>query len=408
MIPTALYIHYPWCVQKCPYCDFNSHVSSQTDIYDIYVDALISDLEFKLEFHGTESLHSIFIGGGTPSLIPGGHLSRLIDAIKKRVVVPPGCEITMEANPGTLDSANFEAYLNAGVNRLSVGIQSFSNAQLATLGRIHSAKKAIETIQHAQEIGFKNINIDLMYGLAQQSIKDAISDLSQAIDLQPTHLSTYQLTIEPNTHFKIQPPKGLPENDYSHDMQIALNELLSSSGYEQYEVSAHAKDNHFCQHNLNYWLFGDYIAIGAGAHGKHSDLRKSATGINRITRYVNFKKPQKYIDTYQQQLRSVRDGKIRLKPKTDDPYIQKINEVITIEEIRFEFLMNALRLKRGLSSQLVEERTLESSSALCEFIQSKGLLDQILFEEVETTPILRIRASDHAYLHLDDVLSRFL
>ena len=272
--PLALYIHIPWCVRKCPYCDFNSHAASPTLPEEEYVDALLADLDQDLHaVHGRE-LSSIFFGGGTPSLFSAQALGRLLKGVEQRIRFAPDIEITLEANPGTFEQEKFTAYRALGINRLSIGIQSFQEQKLKALGRIHNGDEAIRAAGMARQAGFDNFNLDLMHGLPDQSLDDALGDLRQAIAMKPTHLSWYQLTLEPNTVFWNQPPV-LPEDDTLWDIQEAGQALLAEHGYAQYEVSAYAQPGRAARHNLNYWSFGDFIGIGAGAHGKlsHPDGR---------------------------------------------------------------------------------------------------------------------------------------
>ncbi|GAL08978.1 radical SAM family enzyme [Photobacterium aphoticum] len=271
--PLSLYIHIPWCVQKCPYCDFNSH-ALKTAIPELdYIDALIEDLEIDLAAYGLNEgqrpLHSIFIGGGTPSLISPEEIGRLLQAVQQRIPFSDDIEITMEANPGTVEAGRFDGYRAAGVNRISIGIQSFQDEKLTRLGRIHGRDEAIKAAERATAAGLDSFNIDLMHGLPDQSVDDALSDLKQAIALNPPHLSWYQLTIEPNTLFYSKPPT-LPDDDDLWDIFEQGHQLLAEAGYVQYEISGYSKPGKQCRHNLNYWRFGDYLGIGCGAHGKVS------------------------------------------------------------------------------------------------------------------------------------------
>ncbi|MFZ2320426.1 MAG: radical SAM family heme chaperone HemW, partial [Pseudomonas sp.] len=287
--PLALYIHIPWCVRKCPYCDFNSHAAGPTLPEQEYVDALLADLDADLgRVHGRQ-LSSIFFGGGTPSLFSAAALGRLLAGVEQRIGFAADIEITLEANPGTFEQAKFQAYRQLGINRLSIGVQSFQADKLKALGRIHDGDEAIRAADMARAAGFDNFNLDLMHGLPDQSIEDALSDLRIAIAQQPTHLSWYQLTMEPNTVFWSQPPT-LPEDDTLWDIQEAGQQLLAEHGYLQYEVSAYARAGRQAQHNLNYWSFGDFIGIGAGAHGKLS----SPSG--QIVRTWKTRLPKDYLD----------------------------------------------------------------------------------------------------------------
>ena len=262
----SLYVHIPWCVRKCPYCDFNSHAGTPEE--ERYIAALGADLDVERELAQGRQIDSIFFGGGTPSLFSGEGIARTLEYVRGHFELAADAEITLEANPGAVDAGHFAAYRAAGVNRLSIGVQSFDEAMLERLGRIHSTQEAREALQIARKAGFDNCNLDLMFGLPGQSRAMAMEDLQQAIELQPEHLSWYQLTLEPNTAFYAAPPAGLPDDEHLAEISETGLELLGASGYRQYEVSAHARPGHACRHNLNYWQFGDYIGIGAGAHGK--------------------------------------------------------------------------------------------------------------------------------------------
>ena len=336
-IPLSLYIHLPWCVRKCPYCDFNSHQLDTELPEQAYIDALIADLEQDISHPAMSAdqrvIQSIFIGGGTPSLFSAQALNDLINRIRTVLAFKPDLEITMEANPGTLEHGRLHEFYAVGINRLSLGIQSFNDTHLRRLGRIHSATEATQAVTVARKAGFRNFNIDLMYGLPDQSVAQAEQDIASAIALAPTHISHYQLTLEPNTVFYKYPPP-LPDDDLSWAMQQRCQEKLAQHGYEQYEISAYAQHQHRCQHNLNYWQFGDYLAIGAGAHGKLSD---PATGL--IERYWKVKNPRDYLRYAGQ---SKRIGSRR---------------TLAQDELGLEFMMNALRLIQGVPSQLFVERT---------------------------------------------------
>ncbi|PIJ48899.1 YggW family oxidoreductase [Erwinia sp. OLTSP20] len=265
--PLSLYIHIPWCVQKCPYCDFNSHALKGEVPHDEYVRHLLQDLEQDLSLSGGRMLSTIFIGGGTPSLLSAGAMQALLDGVRQRMPLAADAEITMEANPGTVEAARFSAYQRAGINRISIGVQSFSPASLQRLGRIHGPEEAKRAARLAADLGLRSFNLDLMHGLPEQSLEDALDDLRQAIALAPPHLSWYQLTIEPNTLFASRPPP-LPDDDALWNIFEQGHQLLTAAGYIQYETSAYAKPGLRCEHNLNYWRFGDYLGIGCGAHGK--------------------------------------------------------------------------------------------------------------------------------------------
>jgi putative oxygen-independent coproporphyrinogen III oxidase len=331
--PLSLYIHIPWCVRKCPYCDFNSHKSPDDLPEQAYIDALIRDLEQEIPHVWGRTVQSIFIGGGTPSLFSAEALDRLFSAIRALIPLSPHAEITLEANPGTFEAQRFADYLDLGINRLSIGVQSFNDQSLTTLGRIHDSKQAIKAIETAHKVGFYNFNLDLMFGLPHQTEKTAIHDVTTAIALEPSHISYYQLTLEPNTLFYQQPP-NLPDEDAIIDWQIANQKRLAAAGYNQYEVSAYAKNNQQCQHNLNYWKFGDYLGIGAGAHGKISDAARQS-----ITRRSKQKQPQAYID----------------KAGTNAVILNEEN--IARDDIGFEFMLNALRLTDGFPTPLFYQHT---------------------------------------------------
>jgi oxygen-independent coproporphyrinogen-3 oxidase len=325
--PLSLYVHFPWCVRKCPYCDFNSHEARGGIPEEDYVDALITDLETALPQVWGRAVVSVFFGGGTPSLLSGAAVDRLLAAFRARLTLLPEAEITLEANPGTADAAHFAAYRAAGVNRLSLGIQSFDDAKLAALGRIHSGDEARRAIDLALR-QFDRVNLDLMYALPQQTLAQAQRDMETALSFGPEHLSAYHLTLEPNTAFHHAPPP-LPDDDLAADMQEMVEETLGAAGYEHYETSAFARPGGRCRHNLNYWTFGDYLGIGAGAHGKLSFP-------DRVVREARLRGPKDYLAAADR--------------------VSERHEV-ALSELPFEFLMNALRLAEGFSPQLFEERT---------------------------------------------------
>jgi oxygen-independent coproporphyrinogen-3 oxidase len=327
-----LYIHLPWCVRKCPYCDFNSYTAGDNTPRARYLDALKLDLAVEAERAGERPLLSVFLGGGTPSLFPADEIADLLDAVRERFVLADNIEISMEANPGTVECGDPAGYRQAGVNRLSIGAQSFSAESLAALGRIHSVDDISRSVRAAIEAGFSNINIDLMYALPGQDVAAAILDLEQAASLGPQHLSWYQLTLEANTVFHARPPAGLPDEEKSYDIQRHGQERLAELGYEQYEVSAYARGGQRSLHNLNYWSFGDYLAVGAGAHGKISNDEG-------IWRYAKSANPHQYME--QQERRA------------DAPGLQPVAEADRL----FEFLLNALRLTDGFNEQLFVDRT---------------------------------------------------
>ncbi|MBF8778774.1 radical SAM family heme chaperone HemW [Pseudomonas fulva] len=373
--PLALYIHIPWCVRKCPYCDFNSHAAGPELPEQAYVDALLADLEEELPAVQGRALSSIFFGGGTPSLFSAAALGRLLAGVQARVAFAADIEITLEANPGTFEQEKFKAYRQLGINRLSIGVQSFEQGKLEALGRIHSGDEAVRAASMARAAGFDNFNLDLMHGLPGQSLDEALGDLRRAIDLGPTHLSWYQLTLEPNTVFWSQPPE-LPEDDILWDIQEAGQALLADHGFAQYEVSAYARPGLAARHNLNYWSFGDFIGIGAGAHGKLSHLD------GRILRTWKTRLPKDYLNP--------------AKP------CKAGEKSLPADELPFEFLMNALRLTQGVEAELFTRRTglpLAQLAVARREAERKGLL------QVEPH---RLVATPRGQLFLNDLLQYFL
>ena len=345
--PLALYIHYPWCVKKCPYCDFNSHEGS---IHNGYIKALLKDLDDDLKFIQNRKIHSIFIGGGTPSLMSIEDAYELFDGLNKRLSISNNIEITLEANPGTFEVEKFAEFRKVGINRLSVGVQSFKENQLKFLGRIHSGGDALRAISEAKKVGFDNLNIDLMYGLKDQTIDMCLEDVMQAIELKPSHISFYQLTLEPNTLFAKYPP-NLPIDEKIWDMGEQGAALLNQNGFRQYEVSAYSERP--SEHNINYWKFGDYIGIGAGAHGKITDVESQ-----QIFRTLKPKSPKEYLS--------------KMQTGADIPTKKEVDNVA------FEFMLNSLRLKDGFSSSLFESRTgllIKSLSSELGRAENLGLLE---------------------------------
>ena len=373
--PLALYVHIPWCIRKCPYCDFNSHAATPELPEQDYVTALLADLDLDLvHVHGRQ-LESIFFGGGTPSLFSAQALQILLLGIEQRIRFSPTIEITLEANPGTFEQEKFAAYRKLGINRLSIGIQSFQDSKLQALGRVHSAAEASRAVEMARQAGFDNFNLDLMHGLPDQSAEEALSDLQIAIDLAPTHLSWYQLTMEPNTVFWSKPPL-LPEDDVLWDIQEAGQALLAQHGFHQYEVSAYAREKAIAQHNLNYWSFGDFIGIGAGAHGKVSDPQ------GRIQRTWKTRQPSDYLNS-------------------EKPFLAG-NSTLAAADLPFEFLMNALRLTDGVALTLFSERT-----GLPVTVLQSGLNEARQRGLLSTDPKLLV-ASAQGQLFLNDLLQIFL
>ncbi|UFQ97460.1 radical SAM family heme chaperone HemW [Pseudomonas wenzhouensis] len=373
--PLALYIHIPWCVRKCPYCDFNSHAAGPTLPEEEYVDALLADLDADLQHVHGRPLTSIFFGGGTPSLFSDRALGRLLEGVERRVAFAGDIEITLEANPGTFEQAKFKGYRSLGINRLSIGVQSFQQAKLKALGRIHDGDEAIRAADMARAAGFDNFNLDLMHGLPEQSIEDALFDLRTANSQGPTHLSWYQLTMEPNTVFWSQPPT-LPEDDLLWDIQEAGQALLAAEGYAQYEVSAYAKAGKQARHNLNYWTFGDFLGIGAGAHAKLS------TPAGRIQRTWKTRLPKDYLDPAKA--------------------FQAGERLLAADELPFEFLMNVLRLSEGAPAELFSQRTglpLQQLERSRREAERQGLL------QADHT---RLVATAKGQLFLNDLLQQFL
>jgi oxygen-independent coproporphyrinogen-3 oxidase len=373
--PLALYVHIPWCVRKCPYCDFNSHAAGPTLPEAEYVDALLADLDRDLVHVHGRPLTSIFFGGGTPSLFSAEALGRLLDGVAWRLSFAPDIEITLEANPGTFEQAKFVAYRGLGINRLSIGIQSFQDAKLKALGRIHGREEAIRAADRARAAGFDNFNLDLMHGLPEQSVADALGDLEQAIALAPTHLSWYQLTMEPNTVFWSQPPE-LPEDDTLWDIQEAGQARLAAAGYQQYETSAYAQPGRQARHNLNYWGFGDFLGIGAGAHAKLS------APDGTLLRTWKTRLPRDYLDP----AKAFQAGAKPLAPA----------------DLPFDFMMNALRLVDGVPAAWYPQRTGQSLDSLTPALAAARRAG-LLAEDEE-----RLRPTARGQLFLNDLLQSFL
>mgnify|MGYP001264478226 CR=1 FL=1 len=377
-IPLALYIHIPWCVRKCPYCDFNSHQARGPIPEIAYVDALLADLEQDLPQVWGRRIDSVFIGGGTPSLFSAEALDRLLSGLRARLPLRPDLEITLEANPGTVERGRFAEFRAAGINRLSVGIQSFDDEHLRRLGRIHDRREAIAAVEEAHSAELDNFNLDLMFGLPGQTVDRALTDIATAMALRPAHLSYYQLTLEPNTAFHRSPP-ALPDDDTVALIQEQGQAELARHGFRQYEVSAYAREGQRCRHNLNYWEFGDYLGIGAGAHGKLSD---PASG--RIHRPWKLKHPRDYLASAGTAISIGGDAPIR---EADLPV---------------EFLLNALRLVEGVPATLFAERTGLPLTALepgLRRARERGLLE----EDPE-----RLQASEYGLRFLNDLLQEFV
>lgn len=377
LVPLSLYIHMPWCVRKCPYCDFNSHAvpdgKLSLDLEHEYLQALVADFKTQVDFAQGRQIHSVFIGGGTPSLISAKGYVWLFNQLKNMIVFESDCEITLEANPGTVEHDPFAGYLAAGINRLSIGVQSFNTEHLQKLGRIHSNQDAVSAIHLAREAGFKRINVDLMHGLPEQSVEQALYDLKIAVEHGATHVSWYQLTIEPNTvFFRTQPI--LPTDDVLEEIQIQGEAYLKAHGFVNYEVSAWRKEKPSV-HNLNYWQFGDYLAIGAGAHGK-------VTQPDGVYRFQKTRLPKDYL------------------AKVPAEHIQF--KRIEADEMPFEFMMNALRLNQGVDAQLYAERTGLSLDRLDE------LLNSLRSRKLMVEDKARISCTEQGHVFLNSVLDHFL
>jgi putative oxygen-independent coproporphyrinogen III oxidase len=380
-IPLSLYIHLPWCIQKCPYCDFNSHALKKTLPEQAYLSALLEDFMQSLPLLQNRSIHSIFFGGGTPSLFSEKSIEKLLNTIQKHCKLNNTLEITLEANPGTLEHKNFNTYKTIGINRISLGAQTFMPQHLKTLGRIHNPQDIFNAIEKIHQAQFTQLNIDLMHGLPKQSFQEALEDLKTALDLSPSHLSWYQLTIEPNTAFYQKPPT-LPNEDVIADMQAAGKTLLASNGFQHYEVSAFSKQTFACQHNLNYWQFGDYLGIGAGSHSKITHQ-----GPKSIERIQKIKNPTFYLD-----------------PKK--PFIHS-RSFLPKNSLAFEFMLNALRLTRGFNLGLFKQRTFLPVSSLSGFLKTLEQKKLITLHACSSIyPNLML--TDLGARFLDDVVSTFL
>ncbi|MGE5384397.1 MAG: radical SAM family heme chaperone HemW [Betaproteobacteria bacterium] len=374
--PLALYIHVPWCVRKCPYCDFNSHEAKGQLPEADYIAALIIDLETALPLVWGRPIVSLFFGGGTPSLLSARGIDRLLAELRARLPWQPGTEVTLEANPGAVEAGKLEEFRAAGINRISLGIQSFNEDHLRALGRIHSAEEGRQATEQVARL-FETFNLDLMYGLPGQTGRQALSDLEIALSFTPPHLSCYQLTLEPNTAFAAHPPQDLPEADVCADMQDAIESRLAASGYIHYETSAFARPNHQCRHNLNYWQFGDYLGIGAGAHSK-------LTLHDRVLRQMRWKHPNAYLD-------NARGG----RPVQEE-------SVVDAASLPFEFLMNALRLNQGFDPALFDRRTAQPLAVILPKLRlaaNEGLL---------TLGPQCIAPTDQGRRFLNRLLERFL
>ena len=378
-IPLSLYLHFPWCVRKCPYCDFNSHTAGERASRDRYVDALVADLAVESARADGRPLQSIFLGGGTPSFFDAGQIGKALEAVARSFTLEPDCEITMEANPGTVDCGRLIDYRRAGVNRLSLGAQSFDAGSLGRLGRIHGPDEIVTAYVEAQQAGFRSINLDIMYALPGQTHVMAIADITRTIELSPQHVSWYQLTLEPNTVFHARPPQDLPDEDQAAEMQDRGHELLIAAGYRQYEVSAYARPGFGCRHNLNYWAFGDYLAAGAGAHAKYSDRE------GRIWRYRKPANPAVYMEWME------RGG--------GDTDLHAVDHATAA----FEFMLNGLRLPAGFSEDRFATRTGVSFASVAGVVRDaarEGLLERAGRDEWRPTRL--------GLRYLNELQARFL
>ena len=376
MPPLSLYIHIPWCIKKCPYCDFNSHAIKADTPEAAYIDALLKDLAKDLQEHAiTRPISTIFIGGGTPSLFSPESIDRLLRGIEQQITLKDSLEITLEANPGTFESHKFAEFRALGINRLSIGVQTFNDQLLKKLGRVHSANEAIIAAEIAHQAGFENFNLDLMFGLPDSSPADSLKDVETAISLKPTHISLYQLTLEPNTYFHKFPPQ-LPNDELIFDTQTHCQKRLADHGYQHYEVSAYSQPDLQCKHNINYWQFGDYLGIGAGAHGK---ITKTLP--NQITRTFKPKSPEQYLkDTH-------KNGGV---------------ETIAVGELPLEFIMNHLRLKQGFSIDNYLARTGLTMSTL-EPGLSTCIKEGLLIKQDN-----HYYCSEQGWNFMDNVLEKFM
>lgn len=373
--PLSLYIHVPWCVRKCPYCDFNSHAAGQDIPEDLYIKTLLEDLQQDIGFVQGRQIETIFIGGGTPSLLSAQAYRDLFAGLKQQLNFADDIEITLEANPGTFEAEKFAAYRALGINRLSIGIQSFNDQHLQKLGRIHNSANAINAVKEARHAGFDNINLDLMHGLPGQTLQEAMADLEQAFALQPQHLSWYQLTLEPNTEFYSKPPV-LPEDELLWDIQEQGQARIAAAGFAQYEISAYAKPGLRARHNLNYWQFADYLGIGAGAHGKITQPTE-----NNIVRTRKTRLPKDYL--------------------APQKISTRIADAVEKSERPLEFLMFALRLKDGVPLELFSQRT------GCDFAEIADTWASLVKKGLLMPAHERLCCTGKGYLHLNYVLSAF-
>lgn len=352
--PLSLYVHLPWCLHKCPYCDFNSHAIQGEVPHQAYLSALVADLDHDLPWISGRSIHSIFFGGGTPSLFPAATIAAFLQALSQRITIADSAEITLETNPGAVECNQFAQLRQAGVNRLSIGVQSFCDHALRRLGRVHNGQEAKQAIMQAQTAGFTNINLDVMYGLPEQTVQQALNDIELALAFAPTHLSHYQLTLEPNTPFHLRPPSQMPDEDCAWEMLIACQQALRHAGYQHYEISGYARDGYQCEHNLNYWRYGDYLGLGAGAHSK---LTLDQTQC--IWRRWKRRNPTQYQLT------------------VGTPKAIGGEAMVDQNQRPFEFMLNALRLHEGFDVHTYQTRTGLSADTLQQPLDlacQKGLL----------------------------------
>ena len=376
MPPLSLYIHIPWCIKKCPYCDFNSHAIKTGAPEAAYIDALLNDLSKDLQrYHIVRPISSIFIGGGTPSLFSPDSVNRLLRGIERQVTLKDDIEITLEANPGTFESHKFAEFRALGINRLSIGIQSFNDKLLKKLGRVHSAHEAIVSAEIAHQAGFENFNLDLMFGLPGSSPEDSKTDVATAISLKPAHISFYQLTLETNTYFHKFPPQ-LPNDEVIFKTQKNCQKLLASHGYQQYEVSAYSQSGKHCRHNVNYWQFGDYLGIGAGAHGKITQALP-----DKITRSFKPKSPEQYLD---------------------DTHKNGGADVITAADLPLEFIMNHLRLKQGFTLETYQSTTGLAITTLEPALSACLKQDLLIYQDNHYF------CSEQGWNFMDNVLEKFM
>jgi putative oxygen-independent coproporphyrinogen III oxidase len=375
-LPTSLYIHMPWCIKKCPYCDFNSHQAPQQLPEARYINALVEDFKQDIASFGSREISSVFIGGGTPSLFSGESYKQLFERLQALAPFQKNLEITLEANPGAVEQARFETYRKIGINRLSLGVQSFHDASLKKLGRIHGASEAKHAIQMASAVGFDNLNVDLMYGVPDQSVAMGLSDLQEALSSPITHLSWYQFTLEPNTYFHKFPPR-LPPEETLCSLEEQGYQLLNQAGFKRYEISAFHSNHHTCQHNLNYWTFGDYFGIGAGAHGKLTDQ------VNKtVTRTQKTRLPKSYL-------------------ASAAPHLSEVKSA-SEQDLIFEFMLNATRLEQAIPLSLFTERTALSSGLLMPFLHQAEALGWIELNDQawKVTPLGRQFTNDLQSLFL--------